>query len=134
MTALVFVGIGIGLFAQHAADAEVSGAMLEAGCRTSIIPIVLKTIRLFARHGLEADATGTMPEAMHGVPLSVFLVGPSVLKLKRLFARHGLEADATGTMSEAWSIFPCLVALRTWVIPPMLHIVSISTPSFASSR
>ena len=37
---IVEVGSKCGLFAQHAADAEVSGAMLEAGCRTSIIPIV----------------------------------------------------------------------------------------------
>ena len=72
MTALVFVGIGIGLFAQHALEATATGAMLEAKISLSYHPYFpprpVPTSGLYAQHILDAAATGMMLEALHLFP------------------------------------------------------------------
>ena len=72
MPALVFVGIGIGLFAQHALEATATGAMLEAIISLSYHPYFppkpVPTSGLFTQLTLDAAATGMMMEAFHLVP------------------------------------------------------------------
>ena len=72
MPAIVLVGIGIRLFAQHALEATATGAMLEAITSLSYLPYPpqkpVPTSGLFTQLTLDAAATGMMLEAFHLFP------------------------------------------------------------------